>query len=79
MPAYDLLLGMDCWNLRNMERMLGGDPDGKLHLLMEYSERPGEEIADPWYTGDFERTYQDVVESCQGLLAHLTQRESGKK
>lgn len=77
--AYDLLLGMDRWNLRNMERMLGGDPDGKLHLLMEFSKRPGEEIADPWYTGDFERTYQDVLESCQGLLVHLTQRQSGKK
>lgn len=71
--AYDLLLGMDRWNLRNMERMLDGDPEGKIHLLMEFSKRPGEEIADPWYTGDFERTYRDVLESCQGLLAHLTQ------
>ena len=70
--AYDLLLGMDRWNLRHMERMLDGDPEGKIHLLMEFSKRPGEEIADPWYTGDFERTYQDVLESCQGLLAQVS-------
>ena len=69
--AYDLILGMDHWNLRNMARILGGDPDGKLHLLMEFSTRPDQEIADPWYTGDFESTYWDVLESCQGLLSHL--------
>lgn len=69
---YDLLLGMDHWNLKNMQRMLGGDPEGKIHLLMEFSQRPNGEIADPWYTGDFETTYGDVLESCQGLLACLT-------
>ena len=69
---YDLLLGMDHWNLKNMQRMLGGDPEGKIHLLMEFSQRPNGEIADPWYTGDFETTYGDVLESCQGLLARLT-------
>lgn len=74
--AYDLLLGMDRWNLRNMERILGGDPAGKIRLLMEFSHRPEGEIADPWYTGDFETTYKDVLESCRGLLARLTEERA---
>ncbi len=64
---YDLLVGMDQANLRNMRRICGGDPEGKLHLLMEYTGRPGE-VADPWYTGGFETTWRDVLEGCQGLL-----------
>lgn len=70
---YDLLLGMDRWNLQNMKRMLGGDPEEKIHLLMDYSQHPGREVADPWYTGDFETTYRDVLEGCEGLLSYLTQ------
>ena len=68
--AYDLLIGMDQANLRNMRRMLGGDPDGKLTLLMDYTDRPGD-VADPWYTRDFEATWQDVLDGCRGLFAHL--------
>lgn len=65
---YDLLIGMDRWNLRNMTRIAGGsDPLGKIHSLMEYTDRPGE-VADPWYTGDFDATWRDVSEGCQGLL-----------
>ncbi len=64
---WDLLIGMDRANIRNMTRICGGDPDGKLHLLMEYTARPGE-VADPWYTGDFEKTWRDVLEGCRGLL-----------
>ena len=67
---YDLLIGMDQANLRNMTRICGGDPEGKIHLLMDYTARPGQ-VADPWYTGDFETTYRDVLEGCQGLLAEL--------
>ena len=70
---FDLLIGMDQNNLRNMNRICGGDPDHKLHLLMDYTDRPGE-VADPWYTGDFERTWQDVLAGCQGLLAQLQGR-----
>ena len=66
--AYDLLIGMDRANLRNMERICGGDPDGKIHLLLEYADHPGQEVADPWYTGDFEATWQDVLAGCTGLL-----------
>lgn len=65
---YDLLIGMDHANIRNMNRICGGDAEGKIHLLMDYSSRPGKEVADPWYTGDFEATWQDVLEGCQGLL-----------
>ena len=68
---FDLLIGMDGANLRNMTRICGGDPEGKLHLLMDYTDRPGE-VADPWYTGDFEATWRDVEEGCRGLLNYLT-------
>lgn len=67
---FDLLIGMDQNNLRNMNRICGGDPQHKLRMLMDYTDRPGE-VADPWYTGDFERTWQDVLAGCQGLLAQL--------
>ncbi len=68
---YDYLIGMDHRNLHNMNRILGGDPEKKLHLLLDFTERPGAEISDPWYTGDFKRTYEDVTEGCRGFLAFL--------
>ena len=67
---YDLIVGMDQWNLRNMRRMLGGDPDDKICLLMDYTDRPGD-VADPWYTGDFEATWRDVLEGCEGMLEKI--------
>jgi len=70
---YDLLIGMDRMNFRNMHRICGGDPEGKIHLLMDYTGRPGE-VADPWYTGDFEETWQDVLEGCSGLLELLEEK-----
>ena len=69
--AWDLFVGMDTANLRNMTRLFGGDPEGKVHALLDYTHRPGE-AADPWYTGDFESTWRDVVEGCTGLLQSLT-------
>ena len=68
--AYDLLIGMDGANYRNMNRICGGDPEGKIHLLMDYTDRPGD-VADPWYTRDFEATWRDVNEGCCGLLDSL--------
>ena len=65
---FDLLLGMDRANIRNMTRICGGDPQGKIRLLMEYAGQPGREVADPWYTGDFDATWDDVLAGCQGLL-----------
>ena len=64
---YDLLIGMDRANIRNMNRICGGDPDGKIKLLLNYTDRPGE-VADLWYTGDFDATWRDVLAGCQGLL-----------
>lgn len=67
---YNYLIGMDSANIRNMNRMLGGDPEGKIFKLLSFagSER---DISDPWYTGDFETTYRDVIEGCGALLAYL--------
>lgn len=67
---FDLLIGMDHANLRNMQRFFPGDPDQKLHLLLEYTNRPGE-VADPWYSGDFDAAWRDIYAGCQGLLAQL--------
>ena len=65
---WDLLIGFDGANIRNMERCFGGDPEGKIHLLSEYAGRPGASIDDPWYTRDFDATWEDVNEGCLGLL-----------
>lgn len=67
---YDYIIVMDHNNLRNLERMFGEDHDHKISLLMDYTCRPGD-VADPWYTGDFEATWQDVLEGCEGLLNEL--------
>ena len=72
---YDYIIGMDHSNLRNMQRAFGGDPAGKLSLLLDYTDRPGQ-VADPWYTGNFDATWQDVSEGCRGLLEKL--RREGK-
>lgn len=68
---YDLLIGMDGNNLRAMRRIAGGDPDGKLRRLLDYTDTPGD-VADPWYTGDFDAAYHDISRGCQALLDHLT-------
>ena len=79
---YDLLIGMDNANLRNMYRICGGDFADKMHLLMKFTSRSGD-VADPWRTDDFEATWQDVLEGCQGLLNNLIEdrgvRSSGTK
>ncbi len=64
---FDLLIGMDSWNFRNMNRICGGDPEEKIHLLMDFTDEP-RDVADPWYTGDFEATWRDLLEGCQCLL-----------
>ena len=68
---YDYLIGMDANNIRNMQRIVGDDPKHKIYKLLDFSERRGDSIADPWYTGDFEETFRDVMEGCIGLLAFL--------
>ena len=71
---YDYLIGMDSANIRNMNRMLGGDPKGKIFKLLSFacSER---DISDPWYTGDFETTYHDVLEGCSALLTYILSKQ----
>lgn len=70
---YDYIIAMERYNLRNMERFVYGDPNHKVHLLLDFTDRKGD-IADPWYTGNFDETYKDVLEGCQGLLAHIRQQ-----
>ena len=70
---FDYLIGMDSMNIRNMMRILGGDPKGKVSKLLDFTERTGQDIADPWYTGDFDTTYRDVREGCEALLAWICQ------
>ena len=73
--AYDYLICMDTNNLRNLRRIIGEDRDGKVSLLLDYTSRPGTSIADPWYSGNFDVTYDDVVEGCETFLKHL--KETG--
>lgn len=67
---YDYILGMEQRNIRNILRIVGMDSEGKVKLLLDYSD-DSRDIADPWYTGDFESTYRDVVEGCEGFLRYL--------
>ena len=81
---FDYLIGMDSWNIRNMVRITGGDPDHKIYKMMEFADSgwkamvrgirnmdSAPDVADPWYTGDFEATWRDVTAGCQGLLEYL--------
>lgn len=74
--AYDLLIAFDRENLYCMNRMLGGDPDGKIRLLLDFAGRPGDAVSDPWYTRDFAQCWQDVNFGCTGLLKTLTDKVS---
>lgn len=74
---YDYLIGMDSRNITNMMRILGGDPKGKVKRLLDFGPNPGD-IADPWYTGDFEATYKDVCEGCEALLTRILNEEHGE-
>ncbi len=67
---YDLILGMDHANLRDLKRLLPPEEHHKIHLLLDWAPRP-RDITDPWYTGDFQETYRDVLEGCQTLLDTL--------
>lgn len=73
--TYDYILCADSANIRNTTRITGGDPEGKIRLVLDYSDRPGQSIADPWYTGDFVTTYEDIIEGLTGFMRYL--REEG--
>jgi Protein-tyrosine-phosphatase len=76
---YDYIIGMDRANLRNICRITGGDPLGKVSLLLDHTDRPGQEVADPWYTGDFDETCRDVLDGCAGLLAEMPLEEGANQ
>lgn len=67
---YDYLVCMDNANMRNTLRIVGNDAEGKVHKLLEFAGLD-EDVADPWYTGDFETTYKDVRTGCEGLLRYI--------
>lgn len=67
---YDYLIGMDQWNIRNMQRIVGKDEKGKIRRLLDFTDHP-RDIADPWYTGNFDITYEDIREGCEALLRYL--------
>ena len=68
--SYDYLIGMDIANIRNMHRIVGSDPEGKIQKLLSFA-GSGRDVADPWYTGDFATTYDDVLIGCKGLLEKI--------
>lgn len=74
---YDYLIGMDTANIRNMTRIAGGDKDSKIYKLLSFA-GSGRDVADPWYTGDFDATYADVTEGCNGLLRHILEHNRGR-
>ena len=72
---YDYLIGMDSANIRNMTRISDGDSQDKIYKMLSFA-NSGRDVADPWYTGDFDATYEDVVAGCEGFLKYL--REEGR-
>lgn len=68
---YDYLIIMDTTNMRELKWIIKDDPENKIHMLLDFAGRTGESIADPWYTGNFDATYDDVNEGCEGLLEYL--------
>lgn len=70
--AYDFILAMDDRNIKNMRRILGDDKDHKIYKFLDFSQEP-RNIADPWYTGNFDRTYEDILEACNSFLEYLNQ------
>ena len=68
--TYDIIIGMDEENMRDLARLTGGDPKGKVHRLLSYIGE-NRDVADPWYTGNFDVTYRDVDAGCRALLAEL--------
>ena len=68
---FDLIICMDSWNIRNIKRIIPADPESKIHLLLDFTNRPGD-VADPWYTGNFDATWRDCLEGCTNLLRELS-------
>ncbi len=69
--TFDYLIVMDDNNVRNLRRIIGDDTEKKVYKLLDFTKRPGRSIADPWYTGNFDEAYRDVVEGCEGFFDYL--------
>ena len=67
---YDYLIGMDDWNIKNINRIIGQDSENKVYKLLDFTDH-SRAIADPWYTGDFDKTYEDIKEGCEAFLEYL--------
>lgn len=74
--TFDYLIVMDDNNIHNLRRIIDSDPEKKIYKLLDFTDRKGTSIADPWYTGNFDATYQDVMEGCEGLLDHFVKNVS---
>ena len=72
---YDMIICMDHNNIRNIHRITGGDPEGKINMLLDFTGRAGDEVADPLYTGNVDATWLDVTEGCEGLLRRIEENE----
>ncbi len=70
---YDYIIGMDRWNFQNIMKIVKTDPENKVHLLLDFTKSPGD-IADPWYTGNFDKTFEDVFNGCSALLEILKKK-----
>ncbi len=71
--GYDLFIVMDGNNLRNIKRIFPDDPQNKIHKLLEFAGRP-DDVDDPWYTRDFKKAYDDILEGCTGLVEHIAEK-----
>jgi protein-tyrosine phosphatase len=67
---FDLIVGMDSANIRNLNSLFGGDPDKKIYKMLEFADRDGD-VADPWYTGNFDATWRDCSDGCHGLFRQI--------
>ncbi len=73
--SCDMLICMEAWNVKNALRIAGADPSGKISLLLDYTDRKGEDISDPWYTGDFDTAWDDIYQGCEGLVKYLRKKQ----
>ena len=75
---YDYIIGMDSMNMTWMRSIIGSDTEGKLHKLMDFTDKP-RDVADPWYTGNFDVTYEDILKGCEALMEYLLEKQNGKR
>ncbi len=71
---FDYIILMDGYNVRNIKRIIPADPQGKIYRLLDFTNRSGQDIADPWYTGNFDETYEDIFEGCIALFDVISER-----